>query len=289
MKKIVLVLLLSITLLSITLFADTKITIVPYISSATYDSNLTDKDILSGIYTHIKNDAQTLEFSIESKKLTYTNTSNIDKLNQLDFTIAYATPIDNEINIYTLLHYISNDAKSNKAKIFLLDITKKYNNNMNLNLELAYSFYNQNTLAQRIIQVKPSLKLKYGHINSKWGVLHPKISFYYIEPSGENITLQKSYFSSEFALTHIKGSFVTSMNIWFGEQINAVRDRGFSVYNLDELHTHGYLISSRYKYSNDLGLKLSYTGETYKTYTSAVLGTSDEIQKRILLIADFTF
>lgn len=282
MKSIILFL-----LIGVSIFADSKVTIVPYIGFGSYDSDISDSDNLVGLYSIIKDADHSIELSIESKNLDYNDKS---KLNQINLAGSYKKFLDKTTKFNTLLHYISNNGTSDKTFIALVGADKKYQNKLVLGLQVAYSIYNSDTLTKEIIQIKPSLKFNYGRADSKWGIIRPKISFYYIEPISQNATLESSYFSTELGLTHAKGSFISSISIWFGEQLYAVRDNGFTIYNLNELHTKGFILSSRYRVDNDLGVKLSYSSEDYKTYDSShTLGDEDETINRLLLVADFTF
>ncbi len=283
MKRIILFL-----LLSLSVFADSRITIVPYLGSGSYNSSLTDKDTLIGLYSIMKEDTHSVELSIESKNMNYADGS---KLNQINLTGSYKTTLDKSINVNTLLHYISNNQESDGTLITLLEAENTYKKNLVLGVQVAYSFYNENTLAKNMLQIKPSIKFNYGRRDSKWGTIHPKISFYYIKPLSTNKTLESSYFSTELGFTHAKGSFISTASIWFGEQVYAVRDNGFTIYNLNELHNSGYRLSSRYSINKDLGVKLSYSNEDYKTFnlTTDTLGSEEESINRILLVADFSF
>jgi len=282
-KKIVLFL-----FLSLSIFADSKIAVAPYLGFASYDSNTSDKDTLIGMYSIMIEDTYSIEFSIESRTLTYTDTT---KLKQINLATSYKAKLKNNIKLNTLFHYISsNQDQSDGTIITLFGAEKKYKNNLELGLQASASFYNLDSLAKKIFQIKPTIEFDYGHKSSKWGALHPKISFYYIKPSAENVTtLENSYFSTELELTHINSTFINKASIWFGEQLYAVRDNGFTIYNLNELHTKGWSISSRYKIDNNLGAKLSYTNENYQTFSAATLGTKEEKMSRILLVADFSF
>lgn len=282
MKKVVLFL-----LFSLSLFADSKITVVPYVGFGSYSSNISEDDVLIGLYTFIKEKDYSVEFSVESKNQNYTDGT---KLNQVNLVGAYKTYLSSTVKINGLFHYISNNAASNGTAIALIDVDKTFKKKFTLGIQVIYSIYNADTLAKNMLQIKPTLKFKYGHNRSKWGSIVPRISFYYLNPGSKNVSLENNYFSSEFALTHTKGAFISTASVWFGEQLYAVRDNGFTVYNLNELHTSGFLLSSRYKASKDIGVKISYSSEDYKTYSSAgALGAASESIERILLIADFSF
>jgi len=281
MKKIVLF-----VLFTLSIFADSKITVVPYVGFGSYSSDVTKDDVLIGLYSIMKEKGYTVEFALESKNQNYTDGS---KLNQVNIVASYKTYIENNVKINGLLHYISNNAPSNGGIIALIDANKAFKKKFTLGLQVAYSIYNANTLAKNMLQIKPSIKFKYGNEGSKWGTITPRLSFYYLDPGSSSAGLADNYFSYDFALTHVKGNFISSASIWFGEQLYAVRDNGFTVYNLNELHTSGFLLSSRYQAAKDIGVKLSYTSEDYNTYTAGVLGVSGETLNRVLLIADFTF
>lgn len=281
MKKIILFL-----FIGISIFADSKIHIVPYTATGSYNSNISASDSIVGLYTMIQKETYSIELSVESKKQKYNDGSN---LNQINSVFSYKTKNSNNLKYNTLVHYIANNADSDEAIITLVGMDKTYNKNLILGLDVAYSFYNTNTLTKNVLQLRPSLKFKYGRSDSKWGILYPRISFYYIKPINPNANLKNSYFSTEIGITHAKNSYITSASMWFGEQLYALRDNGFTIYNLNELHTKGFLVSTSYKIYKYVNLKISYSNEEYTTYVGDVLGTEEESINRVLLIADYTF
>ena len=305
MNKIVLFLFLIFNI-NLNLFAESTVTIVPYISSANYDinsvadANATDtntttdtnssinsrgaikSDILIGLYSIIDDNYQTIEFSLELKKLTYQNN---DKLTQINLASSYKKYLTKNFKLNTLLHYISNNIESDGTTIALVGVNYIKSSRLKLNLQAAYSIYNSESLANKILQIKPTASFTYGHKNSNWGILYPEISLYYIKPYSENVTLDSSYYSTELSLTHVKESFRTKLSYWVGKQLYAVRDNGFTIYNLNEIHNSGTSLSFQYKIDNSLGIKASYTSEYYTRIGS----TDEEYMDRILFLANFSF
>ena len=296
MKNIILFLFL---LLNVNLLAESKVTFVPYISYANYDGSTSDtnstdtnstiqsngpikNDAIIGLYSLIDDGYQSIEFSVELKYLKYTSG---EELTQINLATSYKKYLLKNLKLNTLLHYISNNIASNGATIALVGLDYISENDFTLGIESAYSSYGSNSLADKILQIKPSASFAYGHKNSDWGVIYPGISMYYIKPYSQNTSLNNSYFSTELDLTHKKGSFTTKLQYWFGEQLYAVRDDGFTIYNLNEVHNSGTALSMHYKVDNSLGIKTSYISEYYTRIGS----TSEEYMDRLLFVADFSF
>jgi len=280
MKKIIIILFL---LLVGNLFAESKITIAPYLSYASYEGNVINNDTLVGFYSLFDWKDYSLEFSAESKNLKYTNGSS---LKQRNYIASYKTYLKSNMRLNTLVHYVlNNDNASNGTTSFLVGINYKTKNKITYTLQSAYSLYNTQALANKYLQIKPSVGYIYGHKDSNYGQLFPKISFYYIMPFSPNAALDTSYFSTEIDLVHVKNAFRTKGSIWFGKQINALRDNGFTIYNLKQIHTSGFTLSSRYKLNKDTGLTLSYSNEYYN-----MIGNSKQLfYNRLLFVADFNY
>lgn len=282
---------LIILIFNLSLFAQSKIMLVPYQSYATYnsqssDTNVSDPlnngDLTSGLYFIAYDSTYSFELALEDKSIDYANT----KINQINLVSSYKTYISDNVKVNTLIHYASNSrSQSNTIYVPLVALTYISHSNLNVGLETAYSMYDSQALSSKVLQLKPSISFAYGRKDSAWGMLFPKISMYHIIPISPNSSLKSNYVSTEFELVHKNGLFTSKVSYWAGEQLYAVRDNGFIIYDINEIHTSGASISSRYKFNKMLGLKASYNTEYYNTFGS----TKEEYMQKISFVADFTF
>lgn len=285
-------LILIVLLFNVLLSAQSQVMLVPYQSISTYnntssgDANasepLSKDDKTIGLYYLFNDTTYTVELALEKKSLNYSD----KKISQTNFVSSYKTYLSKNIKINTLLQYASN-SRSQSDTIYapLLGLTYITHSNLHIGLEAAYSMYDSKALSSKVLQLKPSIDFAYGHKDSAWGMLYPKISLYYIKPISPNSSLEKNYISTEFEVIHKNGLFTSKVSYWIGKQLYAIRDNGFTIYDLNEIHNRGALISTRYKFNTMLGLKASYNTEYYTTFGT----TKEEYMDKISLIVDFTF
>ena len=285
-------LILIVLLFNVLLVAKAKIMLVPYQSSSTYnntpsgDTNASEplsKDHkTTGLYYLFKDTTYSIELAVEKKSLNYSN----ENISQTNFVSSYKTYLYKNVKLNTLFNYASKSrSQSNTIKVPLIGLTYITHSNLNIGLETAYSIYDSKALSSNVLQLKPSIGFAYGHKDSAWGMLFPKVSLYYIMPMSSTSSLEKNYISTEFQLIHRNGLFISKVSYWAGKQFYAIRDNGFTIYDLNEIHTSGSSISTRYKYNKMLGLKASYSTEYYKTFGT----TKEEYMNKVSFVADFTF
>ncbi len=287
---------LFIVLCTTSLLAQSKNIFVPYLSYASYgsssaaDANATNinnkKDRIVGIYSLFDAGDHSFEFAIESKKLSYTKQNQTKILNQTNYIASYKSYLKNNLRLNTVIHYIKSSFSQDNGMIAsVIGLNYVSGKKVNLGVEMAYSIYNANKKAPKVFQTKAYLSYPYGRKDSAWGMIFPKITFYYIKPLSSNIPLKDSYFSTEFKLIHLKNHFTSAISYWAGKQVYAIRDDGFTLYNLDNIHESGFSVSSRYTWSEAIGFKTSYENEYYKPLGSK----QNQYMHRYIFLVDFNF
>ncbi len=78
-----------------------------------------------------------------------------------------------------------------------------------------------------------------------------------------------TYHSVEVELTHYYKAFETVGSVWVGKQAFAVKDGGFTVYNLAEIHKGGLSLRTTYSYSRSL---FAGAGISYERFTDTQNG-----------------
>jgi len=282
MKKLILFLLLAV---GITKLLASDSTLIPYLSQTDYSDGSKSDSTIGGLYYRYSTATHTYELGFEKIALKF-NDSNTSDLKQDDITFVYSYQMDKNYKLKTGLHYIlSNESYINKTTIFLLGLGYIEKKSFKLGANLAISLYSSSALASKIIQLKPYYGFTYGERNSVMGKFYTKFNMYIIHPKEITTSLKHTYYSYELELNHSKGNFTNKVSGWIGEQLYALRDNGFTVYNLNEEHNGGFSISSRYSINSDIGLKLAYVYEDFNEIGS----TTATIMNRIVLSCDVNF
>ncbi len=260
------------------------ITLVPYVAYSEYQKDAKDKALIRGVYTKFTNPKYSVELNIEKTNLDYNRTYDTT---QNDFVLAYSQLLSNNYKFHSSLHYISSDNnQSDKTKVIFLGLQRFKQNKFDLGIEFAYSRYEETALAENIGQARVYGGLTFGDYKSMMGKYIAKLgaTLLYPEYTNSNSSLKSNYSSYDISLTQFKGAFINKVSYWYGEQLYGVRDRGFVVYNLNELHESGIYISSRYSLYEDMGLSLTYTKENFNDLDTNI----DDCMERILLSFDYT-
>ncbi len=181
--------------------------------------------------------------------------AGIDFLNQLDVTVE--SSVTNELlknHTFTLgLHYIiTNDNLTDNGIVFYFDGTYFKPYNWNSGVELAFSYYPE-TINLQVIQLAPHLG-KYYY--TTFGTFYSGAKFYYITLNRSNeIGLEdKNFYSVEAFLHFYRGKTDLGFSVWKGEQVFAVKNGGFVVYNLAEKYKSGVSVEGGYYFTKNYRL-----------------------------------
>ena len=278
-KNIILVLFL---LSSVNLYA-VQTVLIPFIGSASYEDQTKEADFQFGIYANIKDNKNTYELVFEHKNISYvTNTSNT---NQNDFTLLYTYDTTQSLIFRGAIHHIfSNLKKDNNTFIALVGV-EKLKNKYRYGINLSQSKYNDDSLTNYVHQISPYFGINFGEQNSLMGNFYAKITYDSIYPNGKNQNLNDSYNSLTASFTQYKGKMENTFRYWFGEQLYSVRDNAMTVYNLDDIHSGGFLLSSKYKFTQKYVGQFSYINEDFKSFGA----TTDSNMNRFLFSVTFNY
>jgi len=260
-------------LFSITQLLAYEITLAPYMTQAKYKNSSKDSSSTNGLYTKYKAKNYAIALSYEQTSLDYNTTD--EELNQKDITLSYTQRISNNYNLKTAYHQISSSSDNNiSADIYFLGLEYYKKNRFSVGADFAYSAYD----TKNTYQIRTFAGISFGDYKSKMGKFLIKTDARMIYPQSEdtNNTLDSYYPSIGITIKQYKGDFVNTINGWMGERIYSVEDNGFTVYNLNELHSSGLYISSRYAITKTLGLQFSYTNESFEDLD---LNIDDSMQK----------
>ncbi len=278
-KNIILVLFL---LSSVNLYA-VQTVLIPFIGSASYEDQTKEADFQFGIYANIKDNKNTYELVFEHKNISYvTDTSNT---NQNDFTFLYTYDTTQSLIFRGAIHHIfSNLKKDNNTFIALVGV-EKLKNKYRYGINISQSKYNDDSLTNYVHQISPYFGINFGEQNSLMGNFYAKITYDSIYPNGKNQNLNDSYNSLTASFTQYKGKMENTFRYWFGEQLYSVRDNAMTVYNLDDIHSGGFLLSSKYKFTQKYVGQFSYINEDFKSFGA----TTDSNMNRFLFSVTFNY
>lgn len=203
---------------------------------------------------------------------TYIKYKNQSDLKQKDFTFVYSntnTILKNHV-ITAGIHYISTtDDLTDNGKISFVDITHYWLDRYllfkaNLGLGIYYSFYNHSTNFS-VFQLLPHTSIKVFS-TLKEGTLYVDLSGYYIRvsKSKELQISKKNYYSLEADARYYYGHTYFTIGGWIGNQIFAVKNSGFVVYNLTEEYRGGGFFETGYTFKNGIYSSIRFEVTSYK-------------------------
>ncbi|ADY73509.1 hypothetical protein Dester_0869 [Desulfurobacterium thermolithotrophum DSM 11699] len=206
----------------------------------------------------------------------YTHIKYKDKstLNQRDFTAVYSNT-NGILKNHTFTfggHYINSDDKLTDGgytlffdgTYFQTENQYPYAFSWNAGVGIYYSDYNKTTDFY-VFQLTPHSTVKLFSDFQK-GALYLDTTGYYIHVSkSKKIGIGSSnYYSLDAALRYYYGNYDFKVGGWIGEQIFAVKNGGFVVYNLTEKYKGGVYGGVGYTFSNGLRLALDFSINDYK-------------------------
>ncbi len=255
-----------------------------YLSYINYSgSNLKDYGVSSTFYISGYGKNNGIQFGYTSTTIKYKNDQ--PNLKQSEITLIYSNT-DQLLKNHTFSfggHYIStNDTLSRGAYTFFFDGT--YSNSFSPHyykwsggLSLYYTSYS-NQIGFSVIQLTPHGTYKVFSDYQK-GALYLDLIGYGIhltkdQPLG---LCKKNYYSLEGALRYYYGQYDLKLGGWVGQQIFAVKNGGFVVYNLTEKYKGGAELEAGYTFKNNMRLSLNLSYNRYKE-----LETDDTVNQTVI-------
>ena len=181
-----------------------------------------------------------------------------DDLDQTDVTFAYTNTghLMPNHHIRGGIHYInSDDALTDEGFILFGKISYLKEPDWNAGLEVDYSIYENSSTDLHVVQAVPSIGF-YLIRDSFQETLYTESKLYYIHKSKKLETSEHSFVSFEQALRYELSPFDATISAWIGEQMFAVKDNGFAVYNLQDKYDGGIKFDAGYTIDNRLRIGL---------------------------------
>ena len=213
----------------------------------------------------------TFQFGYTRTKIKYKSAPDLD---QDDFTLAY-TNTNGILENHTFTfggHYINSDDDLTDGGYTLFfdgtysSYSKAYPHSFRWSGGLGFYYTRYpNTVDFYVFQFTPHTTFKLFS-SYKRGALYLDLTGYSIHVNkSSQVGLSKSnYYSLEGALRYYYGSYDFKLGGWVGQQVFAVKNGGFVVYNLSEKYRGGAEFEAGYTFKNGLRVALNVTYNRYK-------------------------
>ncbi|WP_373072373.1 hypothetical protein [Sulfurimonas sp.] len=213
-----------------------------------------------GLYSKIKNNKHSFDLLLDYGNIKYYDNSNIKNL---DLAVLYRYKLDDTLTINSSINYLFS-SKSDYDQIFaVLAGLEKNTDIFQLGANISYSKYNSASLAKFTNQFTPYLGFYFGDYNSLMGTFLAKVTYDFITLHSGDSSLKEEYSAHSLSLKNSNGNFDTTIELWFGESIYALRNYGLTNHFLKDLYKDALIVSTKYKISDSVSVKLSYLKRSY--------------------------
>ncbi len=178
-----------------------------------------------------------------------------DDLDQTDITLAY-TNTNQILNNNTLrvgVHYINtDDTLTDQGMVYFFKTLYYEPERWNMGIEMDYSNYDDSNTDLQVFQMVPHFGFYFSGMDRTF---YSETRFYYIHKD-ENVGIsQDNFYSLEQTLSFRCGNNDFKVSAWLGQQMFAVKNGGFVVYNLSDKYLGG--IEGEVGYLLEGGLRLA--------------------------------
>lgn len=256
-KKIkILMVVASLIITSSVVAAESNLDFLLYYGPIDYsDTSLREDGQVTGLYgSFYSNPNYKLEGAVEKSDIHYRSGFDLD---QTDATLAFTYYSQNSRAYRFGIHKIfNNDYDTDNAITLFAGFNRYRPYEDSYGASLYYTRYPNSN--KKVWQLSPKVTKYFGdHIITGTFFIEGKLNLISIIENSENNT----YVSAEANLTWLYSAFQLSLGAWGGEQVYAVRNDGFSVYNLPYKHTGGIKFQAGYALTDNASLKLSIAQE----------------------------
>lgn len=237
-----------------------------------HDGSIKHKGYLSGFYSYVSYGLNHLvEGGVDYAKLDFRNSSFI--LKQWDTTLVYSNFSIANWKFRGGAHYINgNDSPTNDSWIGIVGADYYVFGKGDVGLDFYYSDYKNYTPQLAVYQLTPHWG--YDILKSTKATLHSDMKLHFIGLK-EDVGIannKKKFASVEEKLSLYSGPWTFAAFGWIGEQTFAVRNDGFVVYNLAELHTGGFGGQVKYAFteSKKTDISFKFSDENFQDFSNKV-------------------
>lgn len=234
-----------------------------------YQSSQLKKDGFSGgMYSYLGiGKYNSMEGEADYTRINYKDGTS---LKQNDFTFAYSNYAIPKLKLQLGGHYISTTDPTTDNGWVLFGSALLYKiYEWNIGVAGYFSNYEHASPALKVYQVSPRIGIGSVKLNAKT-YIYMETKFHLIFLSQSVNESKKQYYSLEQAVVFTGTNWSLRGAGWIGEQMYAIRNGGFTVYNLPERQKGGFGVSFRYVSSKKSAITF---GLNYQTFQD--IGTSN--------------
>jgi hypothetical protein len=224
-------------------------------------SVLKDNGLVGGLYTYLAFGAgHALEGGATRTRINYVDGFTLE---QNDVTVAY-NYLSNGVTFRVGAHFIdTNDALTDGGGIVFGNLGLRDPYVWNADVGVAVSRYPNFGEGLSVLQLSPGVGLSWRDTTG-YRYLYAHVRGHYIGLSDE-VGLGKQHFvSMQASVDYYYKRFTANAFVWSGEQVFAVRQGGFTAYNLSEKHTGGYGGSLKYAFGSSVAATVGLSNEQFR-------------------------
>ncbi|MEI7732822.1 MAG: tetratricopeptide repeat protein [Verrucomicrobiota bacterium] len=196
----------------------------------------------------------------------------VSSLRQWDTTLAYANASIPHVNLRLGGHYITSEDPFTDQGWVAFGGAEYYADRWAFGVDGYYTTYPKFQNQLEVTQIAPHLGVTlWRGEHHTW---NNELRGYWVHLNRDNFARRNCY-SLEDRLSLNWQRWTFSAFGWAGEQLFAVRNGGFAVYNLGELHKAGYGLEIRYDLTANLALTLRANREQFKDLARTPHACSD--------------
>ena len=245
-------------------------TISVYGGGIDYTDSIKDTGFFAGAYFQNSSLKNKIELGYERTEISYID-DTLENIEQNDFSIAWDHYVGQNFLFRLGGHYIDSNGVDTDRVYTAFAGAKYYQGyDFDIGLDGYYSDYSDyrradGTTGLNVMQVEPSIGFGFGNYQSCMGSAYLRTYYTYIQSDRvEGGSVKDSYHSGGLVLQHFKGNWTNGIGGWIGKQVFAVKNKGFTVFNLAEERKGGFALSSSYAFSKSTSLRLQYAYESFE-------------------------
>ncbi|MDA1013880.1 MAG: hypothetical protein O3A00_05425 [Planctomycetota bacterium] len=255
--------------------------VMPYYSDLGYDASLKDHGHMWGLYSFLSHEKHEFEIAAEYLDISFKDGSAVT---QTDLVGAWSYYLGDACKTRLGAHVIdSSDDLSDNGWVLFAGMSQYETGRWEAGLQMYVSHYEDYAPVVTLYQFTPKVALTFAEFNDT--TFGGEAYAYYIY-SDEEIGLgQQSFWSAEGRLYLTRDPVTVMLYGWAGQQTFAVRNDGFILYNLNELHEGGYGAEMRLKLDHMTEFRVRMGVEHFEDFATRV----SAIQRTINVYCLLTF
>ncbi len=195
-------------------------------------------------------------------------------LSQNDTTIAYANFSVPHLKLRIGGHFVdSEDPYTDQGRVAFGGAEYYVARRWSAGVDSAYTKYPNFQTGLEVVQLTPHVGVTFGRGGQH--LWNNDLRGYWIHLSRDFDGLGDDFVSAEDRISFIWQRWTFSTVGWAGEQLFAVRNEGFALYNTGEEHKAGYGAEVSYAFSEHLALKVRANREEFRDIASTPHASSD--------------